>query len=106
MITKLASFERNVSLSVQITTHGATHAQILLTSLTTDKVEDDAIRELSIFAGLKRELVLRPEDDPEGAAQKSARKRTTRGRSDTSPPPDGKGGAKPKGRAKPSRKGK
>ena len=78
----------------------------MLTSLTTDKVEDDAIRELSIFAGLKRELVLRPEDDPEGAAQKSARKRTTRGRSDTSPPPDGKGGAKPKGRAKTSRKGK
>ena len=48
-----------------------THAQILLTTLTSDKVEDVAVSELSIFAPLKRDLVLRPEDDPEAQAAKS-----------------------------------
>ena len=43
-----------------------THAQILLNSLQADKVEDDKISELSTFASLKREIVLRPEDGPAG----------------------------------------
>lgn len=54
-----------------------THATTMLTTLTKDKIEDTAIAELSAFAPLKRELVLRPEEDPEGrrAKQKSKRLR-------------------------------
>ena len=50
-----------------------THATILYGNLQAEKVEDDRVSELSIFAPLKRELVLRPEVD--GADGETGRRR-------------------------------
>ena len=54
-----------------------THAAIMHTTLANDKIDDCSIG-LSAFASLKRELVLRPEDDPEGASAKQRANRKAR----------------------------
>ena len=56
-----------------------THAQILMTTLTSDKVSDDAMSDLSTFAPLKREINLRPEEEDDKAGGRKKKRHTRKG---------------------------
>ena len=63
-----------------------THAAILLNNLQSEKVDDDRVTELSIFAPPKREYVLRPEEGADGELSRGRRGKRSKHRARATKP--------------------